>query len=353
MEVGTKKKEEVPEDFMPKDASKKIEHNPKGESPKERLGEHPQKESRGETNQEPVQLPLKPTSLKEKLEAQEPPKPIETASAPVPKMNSAPLPKNFAASKPEPPNKTKDEVTKSVAEAISKANSKEENLARIQAYLDELKAKNPQAKSTPPTDIKPDKGEEKEPNKEGAKDLDKTLESIQDLPDPVMPAGALNPPFVPTLILPESPNAESISLELKIETEDALEPATKGLDEATKESQEASLSSLQASGPDTKGEQPPKEIIEAKDSSVNEAMYPSLEGSTTKTEVPETTPSVQIEPERNFEEAKQEQSQDSKPQKEEVEPLLSEEKKPKSSKAKKMPSEGYRSFADWLRQTKG
>ncbi len=352
----TSPKKEVPEDFMPR--------NPKTAQKEPKQGNAPKEFSMGPTKQATPTVTISKQTPTNPKDSEENTKKIEQSKSKEPKAPIAP--KSEVGIKATPvissenaaPPLSKDQVAKNVAEAIDRGNSKEDNMARVQAYLEELKAKKSSAKGNGATEeiAKPVKRAKENTSEEKPKAEDKARGESQAIPDPEMPSGALTPPFVPTPNLPETPTSESIRLEFEKPEERPAESGEKGSREVSGDPEDPSLSSpvQQLKGSPAEAEKP-SISLKVNKSAPSKESGPELSGGIQEkgTDLdqaqphlpPAQTPTTTTTTSKGSAVALSEK---------EVEPVTKQEENAKKApKGKKVPMDGYRSFADWLRQTKG
>lgn len=347
------KKKEVPEDFMPA-STKTVSQESKPSGPSKEFKQAPLKEADAKPEEKSAgSSNLKHTEGHTKTNGQVKEK---ESVVPVPQAPSVEKqPKTSVPNEKATTTLSKDQVAKSVAEAIDRGSSKEDNMARIKAYLEELKSKGASKAASEPSKGKEETRREKKENntKEHPVAESKGKEEPHVAPDPEMPSGALNPPFVPNPKLPETPTAESIRLELERPGEPSI---TLGEKDSTEPPAQATGSSSRRTAEQEQPEQVSSPSVAKKESK-----------STPSKEEGSPAPLVAAQ-ETNMEKAqKQEppvrksaspiskqQAPASLPEQKGTPAAKAEEKGVKKDlKNKKIPVEGYRSFADWLRQTKG
>ncbi len=350
----TPKKKETPEDFMPGNSKTTAKKPIPSAAPIEAKSE-PLKEANAKPPQKAPDSsnPKRPEENIKKGDQAEVKQPI----APIAKEPEVGKQAKTSVSQENPaPVLSKDQVAKNVADAIGRGNSKEENMARVQAYLEELKSKGAAANTPVPPKENAKSAKEKENSKkeEQSKAEEQDKEGLQVGPDPEMPSGALNPPFVPNPTLPETPTAETIRLEFEKSEdrstrlgeneppeipEDSKEPTLGAAADKEQSNQQdpPSIAKTESKSAPTKESSPEPSVgIQEKGTDLEQAQTPLPPVQTPTTTITELEgPSVSVS------------------EKEEEPAPEPEEKAKKSSKDKKMPLEGYRSFADWLRQTKG
>lgn len=348
------KKKEVPEDFMPA-STKTVSQESKPSGPSKEFKQAPLKEADAKSEEKSAgSSNLKHTEGHTKTNGQVKEK---ESVVPVPQAPSVEKqPKTSVPNEKATTTLSKDQVAKSVAEAIDRGSSKEDNMARIKAYLEELKSKGASKAASEPSKGKEETQREKKKEnntKEHPVEESKGKEEPHVAPDPEMPSGALNPPFVPNPKLPETPTAESIRLEFErpgepsitLGEKDSTEPpahATGSSSRRTAEQEQAeqvsspSVAKKESKSTPSKEEGSPAPLVAAQETNMEKAQ---------KQEPPVRKSASPIS---------KQQAPASSPEQKGTPAAKAEEKGvKKDSKNKKIPVEGYRSFADWLRQTKG